>query len=121
MNRIELMEQVYSRDPARCSAGDLVFALARRFPKLAKGDDRWTLANDFLKKKREEYFQRKREEQRKKEEIREAWYEFKGACWEFGRELSYALRREGERYDFSQLEKREEINTVGEAFAKLGI
>lgn len=121
MTKIELMESVYNRDPARCSAGDLVFALARRFPKLAKGDDRWTLANEFLKKKREEYFAKKREEQKHREEVREAWHEFKDACWEFGRELTHALRREGERYDFSQLEKREEINTVGNAFAKLGI
>ena len=121
MTRIELMETVYNRDPARCSAGDLVFALARRFPKLAKGDDRWTLANDFLKKKREEYFQRKREEQKRKEEIREAWYEFKGACFEFARELSYVLRQERVSYDFSALNKREEINSVSGAFAKLGI
>jgi hypothetical protein len=121
MTKIELMESIYNRDPARCSAGDLVFALARRFPKLAKGDDRWTLANDFLKKKREEYFAKKREEQKRKEEIREAWYEFRGACFEFARELSHALKREGEKYDFSALNKREEINTVGNAFAKLGI
>jgi hypothetical protein len=121
MNRIELMESVYAKDPARCSAGDLVFALARRFPKQAKGDDRWTIANEFLNKKREEFFAKKREEQKKRQELNTAWIEFKRSCWNFSNELSYALKKARERYNFSIPEEREEINNMGNAFSKLGI
>ena len=59
MNKQQLMQEVFSRDPRGCSAGDIALALNKRWP--SRNSENFMAANKFLKEKHTEY-RRKREE-----------------------------------------------------------
>ncbi len=74
MNKQQLMQSVFEKDPRGCSAGDIALALNKRWP--SRNSENFAAANKFLKDKHEAY-RKKREEyfnQRAAMEVAEHFY-----------------------------------------------
>jgi hypothetical protein len=59
MNKQQLMQSIFEKDPRGCSAGDIALALNKRWP--SRNSENFMAANAFLKQKHTE-FRKKREE-----------------------------------------------------------